>query len=106
MAGEWTAAPLRELIELTRDGEWGSDRPSNDRIEMLVVRGTDFARLRLGELVEIPHRFIERSAAERKQLRVDDVLLETAGGTKDQSTGRSALVKQRHLDRAGGARQI
>jgi type I restriction enzyme S subunit len=101
MAGEWTRAPLRDLIEFTRDGEWGSDQPTSDTVEMLVIRGTDFARFRVGALAEIPRRHIERGAAERKQLRPGDVLIETAGGTKDQSTGRTALVKYSHIERAG-----
>lgn len=101
MGGKWRRAPLGDLIEFTRDGEWGSDQPGANSLEMLVVRGTDFARLRLGALADIPRRYIERGAAERKQLRAGDVLIETAGGTKDQSTGRTALVKQSHIDRAG-----
>jgi type I restriction enzyme S subunit len=101
MAGEWDQALLTDLIEFTRDGEWGSEGPGADDVEMLVVRGADFARLRLGALDEIPRRFIERRRAERKRLQVDDVLIETAGGTKDQSTGRTAIVKSRHIERAG-----
>ena len=101
MAGEWARSPLRDLIEFTRDGEWGTDRPTADSLEMLVVRGTDFDRLRVGELAQIPRRHIRRGAAERKQLRAGDVLIETAGGTKDQSTGRTAFVKQSHIERAG-----
>lgn len=101
MASDWPTARLRELIALTRDGEWGSDQPSDDRIEMLVVRGADFERLRLGELTQMPRRYVKRNIADRKRLCANDVLIETAGGTKDQSTGRSALVKQRHLDSAG-----
>ena len=101
MSSEWRETRLRDLIEHTRDGEWGSDQPSASRVEMLVVRGTDFARLRIGDLSETPHRYIERGAAERKQLRADDVLIETAGGTKEQSTGRTALVKSSHIKQAG-----
>ena len=101
MAGDWMKTPLGSLIEFTRDGEWGSEHPRVDSVEMLVVRGTDFARLRVGELNEIPRRHIERGASERKQLQLDDVLIETAGGTKDQSTGRTALVKQSHIEQAG-----
>jgi hypothetical protein len=101
MAGEWPSALLRDLIEFTRDGEWGSEQPTDNSVEMLVVRGTDFSRFRVGELTDIPRRHIERSASERKQLRPGDVLIETAGGTKDQSTGRTAFVSQNHLEQAG-----
>src|SRR5262245_12221187 len=100
MAAEWTKAPLRERIEFTRDGEWGSEQLSTDSIRLLVGRGTACSRLRVGDLADIPRRYIERGAAERKRLVVGDVLIETAGGTRDQSTGRTALVKRAHLERA------
>ncbi len=98
--GEWAEVRFRDLIEITRDGEWGSEHPDGDRVEMLVIRGTDFAQVRVGDLSSLPRRYIERSAAERKKLRAGDVLIETAGGTKDQSTGRCMLMKQRHLESA------
>lgn len=101
MAADSTAIPLIDLIDYTKDGEWGNDEPDTDRIKMLVVRGADFKRLRVGDLVDIPKRYIDRSFAERKQLHADDILIETAGGTKDQSTGRTVLVKKRHIESAG-----
>jgi type I restriction enzyme, S subunit len=101
MAGEWQTAPLYDLIQFSRDGEWGSDSSHTDAVEMKIVRGTDFERLRVGALEEIPIRFIDRAVADRKQLQAGDVLIETAGGTREQPTGRTALVKQSHIDTAG-----
>ncbi|CAK0778388.1 hypothetical protein CCP2SC5_810011 [Azospirillaceae bacterium] len=31
-----------DLIEITKDGEWGEGTPSDDTQPMLVIRGTDF----------------------------------------------------------------
>jgi hypothetical protein len=39
---------LVELLELTKDGEWGQSTPSDETEPMLVIRGTDFADVRYG----------------------------------------------------------
>src|ERR1700732_697313 len=39
-------------------------------------------------------RYIPRAIAERKALQPEDILIETAGGTKDQPTGRTVLLKR------------
>ncbi len=100
MASDWQRVRISDLIEFTRDGEWGTNLLEPNRVEMLVIRGSDFSRLRVGDLDQIPRRYIERSAADRKQLRADDILIETAGGTKDRPTGRTALLKAFHIENA------
>jgi type I restriction enzyme S subunit len=62
---------------------------------MLVIRGTDFADVRVGDISSVPLRHIPRRIADRKALAADDLLIETAGGTKDQPTGRTVLLKER-----------
>ena len=61
--------------------------------EALVVRGTDFSELYNPE-AQFPQRWIKAHIADRKCLRAGDIILETAGGTSTQSTGRTALLKQ------------
>jgi len=67
---------------------------------MQVIRGTDFERVRFGDLSTLPIRYIRKEIAERKTLKAGDVLIETAGGTKDQPTGRTVLVSDAIIDRA------
>ena len=86
---------LKNLLEFTRDGEWGKGEPTPDHVEMAVIRGTDFAAVRAGDLSSIPRRYIASKAAERKTLQPGDVLIETAGGTKDQPTGRTVYLNER-----------
>jgi hypothetical protein len=82
---------LKDLIAVSKDGEWGKGEPFNESVEMLAIRGTDFEDVRFGLTVHIPRRYIERRHAERKQLQPWDLLIEAAGGTKDQITGRTVL---------------
>jgi type I restriction enzyme S subunit len=89
---------LSEILEFTRDGEWGKGEPANGLVKMGVIRGTDFDKVRRGDLSTIPIRYIPKKAAERKTLRPRDILFETAGGTKDQPTGRSVFLKAEIFD--------
>lgn len=86
---------LASILEFTRDGEWGKGEPGPGLVEMGVIRGTDFAKVRRGDLSTVPIRYIPEKAAMRKMLQPNDILLETAGGTKDQPTGRSVFIPGR-----------
>jgi type I restriction enzyme, S subunit len=88
----WTTTPFSQLLVDTKDGEWGEDEQSGGLREALIVRGTDFANLDEPD-VEFPRRWVKEHIVERKRLQPDDIILETAGGTSSQSTGRTALLK-------------
>lgn len=89
-----TAAPVLQAITTeTKDGEWGKGEPFESSVEMAVIRGTDFERVRIGEFSELPIRYIPERIASRKTLRAYDILIETAGGSKDRPTGRTLFVK-------------
>lgn len=84
---------LKDLISVSKDGEWGKGEPFDDSVEMLAIRGTDFEDVRLGVTGDIPRRHIAKRHAERKILQPWDVVIEAAGGTKNQITGRTVLLR-------------
>lgn len=84
---------LKDLIEISKDGEWGKSNPSEDSVEMLCIRGTDFEDVRFGNPNSTPRRHIAKRIAERKTLQPWDLLIEAAGGTKNQITGRTVLLR-------------
>jgi len=84
---------LKDLIEISKGGEWGKGEPSEDSVEMLCIRGTDFADVRFGNANSTPHRHIAKRISERKMLQPWDLLIEAAGGTKNQITGRTVLLR-------------
>ncbi|MBW9070625.1 restriction endonuclease subunit S [Agrobacterium pusense] len=88
---------LQDLLEYTRDGEWGKGEAGDGLVEMAVIRGTDFAAVRFNDFSSVPTRYIPASVAARKKLQPGDILLETAGGTKDQPTGRTVFLSDRHF---------
>lgn len=84
---------LKDLLVLSKDGEWGkADQFSGSEL-MTVARGTDFEAVRNGSLEGVPQRWIAQKAADRKRIEAWDIIIETAGGSKDRPTGRTLLIK-------------
>jgi len=91
---------FKDLLVLTKDGEWGPDAAFEDSVPMHIIRGTDFQDIRHGSLSKVPVKQIAKKNAHAKSLCTGDVILETAGGTKDQPTGRSVLLKEKLMAEA------
>ncbi len=89
----WKTTRFESLLLDSKDGEWGDGQETVGSRESLIIRGTDFADLD-NPTTEFPRRWIKNHIVDRKRLRPGDIILETAGGTSTQSTGRSALVKE------------
>lgn len=90
---EYSVPTLSSIILESKDGEWGKEEPFENSTEMIVIRGTDFDKIQLGCIDEIPRRYIKSNIALRKSLKPNDILIETAGGTKDQPTGKTIIIK-------------
>lgn len=90
-----------DLIAETKDGEWGEGQEAPGHVLCDVIRGTDFADLHAPS-IDLPQRWIPEHLVARKALEADDILIETAGGTAKQSTGRTALVTNEFLASRGG----
>jgi type I restriction enzyme, S subunit len=89
---DWKETPFAKLLVDSKDGEWGAGEEAVGVRVAIIIRGTDFTDLD-NPAAEFPKRWIKEHLVERKQLRPGDIILETAGGTSAQSTGRSALLK-------------
>src|SRR5262249_46480213 len=53
-----------------------------------------------GNLSTVPHRHIANRIAERKTLQPWDIVIEAAGGTKGQTTGRTVLLRPQLFSRS------
>jgi len=92
---------LKDLIVVSKDGEWGKSEPFDESVEMLAIRGTDFEDIRFGSTASTPRRHIAKRHAERKLLQPWDLIIEAAGGTKNQITGRTVLLRPQLFSRSG-----
>lgn len=90
---EWSKTAFTQLLVDSKDGEWGDGEETVGSRESIIIRGTDFADLN-NPAAQFPRRWIKNHIVDRKRLQPGDLILETAGGTSTQSTGRSALLKQ------------
>jgi type I restriction enzyme S subunit len=97
MSTPWPEVPFEDLLLETKDGEWGDASSGIGLREVLIIRGTDFEDLN-NPSAEFPRRWVKDHLIERKQLQAGDIILETAGGTSSQSTGRSVLLKASFFD--------
>jgi type I restriction enzyme S subunit len=89
----WDTTPFSKLLVDSKDGEWGEAEQAIGLREVIIIRGTDFEDLD-NPGAEFPWRWVKGHIVERKRLQPGDIILETAGGTSAQSTGRSALMKR------------
>ena len=101
--GEWRKVAFGEVVEFAIGGGWGQETRFPESVGVGVIRGTDFKRILAGDYESVPRRFEKASKAERRELQPGDVILEISGGSRksNQSTGRSFLVSERHLNRLG-----
>lgn len=94
---EAKAAVLADLLLDTRDGDWGDEVSTPGHMPYRVIRGTDFSAARYGNLSNVPIRYISESSRNRRTLQKNDIIIETAGGSRESPTGRTLLVTERLL---------
>ncbi len=102
MAGDWETTLLRDLLVTTKDGDWGKENPEDGYVPYHIIRGTDFPDVRVGDLSSVPQRYLPEHTVKRRTLEPDDILIETAGGTRDRPTGRTLLITEKVLSRFRG----
>lgn len=96
---DWTVVSLGDVVS-SLGGLWGQGEPADGYVEVLALRGTDFARARSLDIAAVPRRFEKAKSVNRRLLDATCVVVEASGGSKDQPVGRSLLVTQALLDRA------
>lgn len=92
---------LKNILLKSKDGEWGKAEGFDDSTLMYVIRGTDFESARIGKTEQIPQRYIANRLIQRKKLQPYDIIIETAGGSKNTPTGRTLFLKPSLINRLG-----
>jgi type I restriction enzyme M protein len=89
---KWDKLEVSEVIAGTVSGSWGNDEPKKDNVAVKVIRGTDLPNIPLFNLKKTPTRYLNKEKVEEIQLQENDIVIELSGGSKDQPTGRSAII--------------
>ena len=92
----WDVCRLSDFIGKNNTGDWGTDEPSGNSIEIGCIRGADILTLN-----DLPKRYIKSNKVE-KLLTEWDVVIEVSGGSPVQATGRSAYITPGVIERNGG----
>ncbi|MEZ5152517.1 hypothetical protein [Rhodococcus zopfii] len=87
-------ALLKNILLATKDGDWGKSDPADGLVRYHVIRGTDFQSVAEGDSSTVPVRYLSETTAARRTLESNDILIETAGGSRDRPTGRTMLVTE------------
>ncbi len=98
---QWEVKSLRELIAVSKNGDWGKSENGSGCIKAYCVRGADINGLNGLTGFDPPVRYIESSHANRT-LKSDDLVVEISGGSPTQSTGRMAHISKDVIDRLQG----
>lgn len=94
----WDKVEVSEVIQCTVSGSWGNEEPKKDNIAVKVIRGTDLPNIPLFNLKKTPTRYLNEGKVEEIKLQLNDIIIELSGGSKDQPTGRCAIVTKELMD--------
>lgn len=95
---------MNEAFDYYVGGGWGEDESSKDfPIKAYVIRGTDFPRIKVGDISTCPLRYHKTSNYSSRQLNANDILLEVSGGTQEQPVGRTTIISDEILKRFGNS---
>jgi type I restriction enzyme, S subunit len=102
----WAEATLEEIVVHKLGGEWGIDpkaaAASPELVRVRVVRGTEFRHWERDKGATAEERAIKPSSLARRQLAVGDLVVEVSGGGASQPVGRTLLIDEEAVRRAGG----
>jgi len=95
---KWDEIEVQEAISDIIGGAWGNEQPKKDNIAVKVIRGTDLPNIPLFNLRKTPTRYLNKKKVEEIKLKELDIVIEMSGGSKNQPTGRAAIVTTELLD--------
>ncbi|PYQ57302.1 MAG: hypothetical protein DMF53_23080 [Acidobacteria bacterium] len=102
----WAETTLDEIVVHKLGGEWGEDpRKAAEHpglVPVRVIRGTDFRHWERDRGTTAEERLIKPASLARRQLAVGDLVVEVSGGGASQPVGRTLLIDEEAIRRAGG----
>lgn len=93
----WISTEVKEVVKEVIGGSWGNEHPKQNNIAVKVIRGTDLPNIPLFNLHKTPTRYLSQAKVREIELKPLDIVIEMSGGSKDQPTGRAALITEELL---------
>lgn len=95
----WRVGQLEDIKLSTLGGDWGKDIAiDNYNKEVFCIRGTDIPTSNIGQIGNLPTRYILSKNLLNRKLEPFDIVTEISGGSPTQSTGRSVIITSEYLE--------
>ena len=88
---DWPYAPISEVVQKPKSGEWGEEDLVGDGIK--VLRTTNFTDAGVVDYAKVVTRQIDRTKLTNKGLKHGDILIEKSGGSDKKPVGRVVLFE-------------
>lgn len=93
---------INDCLAFYIGGGWGEEDYKEGFTEpAFVIRGTDIAYAKKGELTDVPFRYHKESNLASRRMIAGDIVFEVSGGSKGQPIGRSILITEKMLHQFG-----
>lgn len=99
----FSVVKMKDVIDDYIGGGWGNDDSDKSfSIGAYVIRGTDFLKIKKGDISSCPFRYHKASNYSSRRLKKDDIIIEVSGGTAEQPVGRTIIITEDIINRFGG----
>jgi type I restriction enzyme S subunit len=100
MREDWIEVELGELSLLELGGDWGKDPniEDNEYLEAYCIRGSEFRNWENDKGKTASLRKIKKDSIEKRNLFLDDILVEISGGGPEQPVGRTVVIEHSVLN--------
>lgn len=104
MREDWIEVKLGELSLLELGGDWGKDPNIEDDeyLEAYCIRGSEFRNWENDKGNTASLRKIKRDSVAKRNLILDDILVEISGGGPEQPVGRTVVIEHSVLNNFKG----
>ncbi|MBZ5644564.1 MAG: restriction endonuclease subunit S [Acidobacteriia bacterium] len=75
----WRTDVLGSICKIAIGGDWGSDDPGDDSVQVVCLRGVDLELLRRDGFSKAPVRWVKKSSLDKRILDECDVLIAASG---------------------------
>ncbi|GGN26226.1 MULTISPECIES: restriction endonuclease subunit S [Marinomonas] len=92
----WSSIQLKNLLSFVLGGDWGKDADyqDDDFETVFCIRGTEFKNWSKEKGITSVERKVKKASAQKRALKLGDILVEISGGGPEQPVGRTVLIDE------------
>lgn len=108
MKEDWIECNLGELSVFELGGDWGKTPEFKDEnyIKSYCIRGSEFRNWKIEKGKTASLRKLKKASVEKRNLQVNDILVEISGGGPEQPVGRTEIIDNSVLKHFNGSNLV